>query len=302
MHYFQHFYLLGWQFAQNQEPSFAQIQSIGQPRPRGLQYDPHFDQIVWVDPLGRLQLADASTFTVRYTLHETGLYNAYAFSHNGRYLAVAIDTRFEIYHTSSGELLLTFTPDGSLRAEGPLYWSADDTLLGVNLQVRAPQAIRQSENDTVNLPYVWDIAAELGERRTILPGARAIPFFDYRNGFVYGPNNKAIVGLPERLQILDIASDGVNVIDEIPASRFEPDPIYAWKSLHDEFMYLRPNNAADIIQLDTATGDRVTFSIGRDVTAYQFDNLDGFQLSHLSRMVGEPMTTQENSLLRFLPW
>ncbi len=295
------FTIVGLVFAQNAEANFEEIQSIGQARPRGMQYDSNFDRIVWVDALGRLQLVDASSFEVQHTLYTSGFYNAYQFSHNGRYLALAIDTRFEIYDTNTGELLLTFAPDGALRAEGTLYWSDDDTLLGVNLQVRAPQAIRRSENDTTNLPYVWDIAAELGERRTILPNARAIPFFDYRNGFVYGANNKAIVGLPERLQILDITPDGVNVIGDLASSRFEQDPIFVWQSLRDDMMYVRPNsNSSEIVQLDTATGNLVSLAIGRDMNAYNLDSLDGLQLSTLSGMIGEPLATQENSLLRFL--
>ncbi|GAB5491952.1 MAG: hypothetical protein Phog2KO_21670 [Phototrophicaceae bacterium] len=295
------FIIVGLAFAQTTSDSFAELQTLGEPRPRGLQYDVNFDRIVWVDALGRLQLVDAQTFEVQHTLYATGFYNAYEFSHNGRYLALAIDTRFEIYDTETGELLLTFAPDGALVAEGTLYWSNDDTLLGVNLQVRAPQAIRRSENDTTNLPYVWDIASELGERRTILPGARAIPFFDYRNGFVYGANNKAIVGLPERLQILDITPDGVDVVAEFTANRFEPDPIFAWQSLRDDLMYLRPNpNSSEIIQFDTTTSEFVRLPIGRDINVYGFDSLEGLQRSHLSGVIGDPFTTQENSLLRYL--
>ncbi len=292
---------VGLVFAQAPDAGFAGIQTIGQPRPRGMQYDPNFDRLVWVDALGRLEIADATTFEVQHTLYNSGFYNAYEFSHDGRYLALAIDIRFEIYDTATGEKLLTFEPDGALRAEGPLYWSPDDTLLGVNLQVRAPQAIRRSENDTTNLPYVWDIAAEFGERRTILPGARAIPFFDYRNGFVYGANNKAVVGLPERLQILDIASDGVEVIGEIASSRFEQDPIFVWTSLRDDLMYIRADGGSSRLeQLDTETGNLVTIPVGSDIGAYSFDNLDGLQLSQFSSMIGEPLATQENSLLRFL--
>ncbi|MCG8613125.1 MAG: hypothetical protein MI864_21660, partial [Pseudomonadales bacterium] len=154
---------------------------------------------------------------------------------------------------------------------------------------------------TTNLPYVWDIAAELGERRTILPGARAIPFFDFRNGFVYGSNNKAVVGLPERLQILDITSSGVEVISEIPSDRFERDPIYVWTSLRDDMMYIRPNtNSSQIVQLDTETGNQVDLFIGSDISAFTFDNIDGIQLSDYTRQIGEAHNTQELSLLRFL--
>ncbi|MEL6310284.1 MAG: hypothetical protein AAFQ52_19250, partial [Chloroflexota bacterium] len=111
--------IIGHVFGQEAQADFTQVQEIGQPRPRGMQYDPNFDRLVWVDPLGRLQLVDATTFDVQHTLYNSGFYNAYTFSHNGRYLALAIDLRFEIYDTATGEILVSFAPDGALQAEGP---------------------------------------------------------------------------------------------------------------------------------------------------------------------------------------
>lgn len=294
-------FITGLVLGQTTAPAFELVQELGQPRPRGIAYEANFDQIAWVSPRGQLQLVDATTFTVQHTLYETGFYNAYEFSHNGVYLAVAIDTRFDIWDSQSGELLTTFEPDGALRAEGRLYWSLDDTLLSVNTQVRAPQAIRQSENDTSNLPYIWDVASALGERRTILPGARAIPFFDYRNGFVYGTNNTAIVGLPERLQILGISADAVDVVGEIEANRFERDPIFVWQSLHDDLMYIRPDNrASNLVQLDTTTANMVDIPIGREINTYTIDTIADLQFSRTSQIIGQPLDTQENSLLRTL--
>src|SRR5512139_505634 len=69
------------------ESSFAAVREIGRVRPQGIQYDPHFDRFVMVDPLGRLLLVDAATSDVQYVLYDTGTtYNAYAFSHDGRWL------------------------------------------------------------------------------------------------------------------------------------------------------------------------------------------------------------------------
>jgi hypothetical protein len=293
--------LAGLAIAQTTTMGFEEVARLGQPRPRGLQYDPNFDRIVWVDALGRLQLVDAKNFEVQHTLYDTGFYNAYAFSHNGRYLALAIDLRVEIWDTQTGLLLLTFLPDGALRVEAPLYWSLDDTLISVNTQVRAPQELRRSENDTTNLPWVWDIASELGERRTILPNARAIPFFDYRNGFVYGANNVAVAGIPSRLQVLDITPEGVNLIAEIPANRFEPDPMFAWFSLREDYIYVRPDEgSSELVQIDTATNQLTTLYIGRDYDDQRnIESLDGLQFSRFTRIIGNPLDTQDNSLLRF---
>ena len=281
-------------------PVFEEVTQIGRARPRGMLYDPNFNRLAWVDALGRLQLVDATDFSVQHTLYETGFYNSYEFSHNGHYLALAIELRVEIWDTATGEIVTQFEPDGALRAEGPLYWSPDDTVLAINTQVRAPQAIRQSENDTTNLPWVWDVASALGERRSILPNARAIPFFDYRNGFVFGANQKALVSLPERLQILDIAPTGVEVIGEIEANRFERDPIFVWKSLRDDMMYIRPDeNSRTLVQLDTESGNLINLPIGRDMTTPSLRAIAGIQLSRFTHIIGNPLDTQENSLMRF---
>jgi hypothetical protein len=292
--------LVGLAMAQSRPMNFEETARIGQPRPRGLQYDPNFDRLVWVDVLGRLQLVDAKTFAVQHTLYDTGFYNAYAFSHNGKYLALAIDLRLEIWDANTGTMLVAFPPDGALRVEAPLYWSLDDTLVSVNTQVRAPQELRRSENDTTNLPWVWDVASELGERRTILPNARAIPFFDYRNGFVYGANNIAVAGIAERLRVLDITPNGVNLIAEIPANRFEPDPMFAWMSLREDYIYVRPDEfSSSLVQIDTATGNLVTLDIGREYTGGNMGGIHGLQLSRFTRIIGNPLDTQDNSLMRF---
>ncbi len=285
--------LVGLALAQEREPAYELIQQLGKPRPRGIAYDPNADRFAWVDPLGQLQLVDAATYETQFTLYETGFYNAYQFSHNGQYLALAIDLRVEIWETATGELLTQIEPDGALRVEGPLYWSPDDTLLSFNTQVRAPRELRRSENDTTNLPWVWDVASALRIRRSVLPGARAIPFFDYRNGFVYGANNKAVVGLPERLQILDITPDGVNVIGEIPANRFEPDPVTVWTSWQDSHMYIRPDEgSSSIVQLDTETGNLLYLPIGFDRDARSLASLRDLQLSPQTRTIGAVTQTR----------
>ena len=280
---------------------FTLISEIGQVRPRGIQYDSNFDRFAWTDPRGQLVLVDAATLEPLHILYETGLYNAYKFSNDGQYLALAVDIRIEIWDTNTGEQLLSFTPDGALRVEAPLYWSNDDSLLSFNTQVRAPRAVRRSENDTTNLPWVWDVASEFGERLTVLRGARAIPFFDYRNGFVFGEHLKAVVGLPERLQVLDITQNGTNVIGEIPAQRFEPDPVIAWSSLLDDMLYVRPDNGSStLVQVNTAEGRQLDLPIGADLRAGRIDDFADLQFSRLSRVVGQPRDTVGNSFMRLL--
>ena len=93
--------------AWGQEPnpppeSFVLVQELGRIRPQGIQYDPNFDQFVMVDPIGRLILVDGATFETRHVLYERGSYSVYTFSHSGRWLALGIDRRVELWDTQTG--------------------------------------------------------------------------------------------------------------------------------------------------------------------------------------------------------
>lgn len=282
--------------------AFELVQEIGQVRPRGIIYDPHFDRMALVDPLGRLLLVDARTFETQHVLYESGFYNAYKFSHDGRYLALAIDLRVEVWDTQTGTLAADFEPDGALRVEGPLYFSPDDGLLSFNTQVRAPQELRRSENDTTNLPWIWDVAADRRERASILANrVTAVAFFDYRNGFVYGENDTVLAGLPQRLMVLTVDSAGTTIMNEIPApNRYEQDPIAAWFSLDDDMMYTIPTGENALWQIDTRDQSVLQLPIGRDLTRGQFERYASIVLSDQSRIIGRPNDTIGNDFLRLL--
>src|SRR5512145_5393 len=164
---------------------FTPIQQFGRLRPAGLQYDANFHRLALVDTEGQLVLADAATFQPQFVLYTGGAYNAYLFSHDGRYLALAIDRRVELWDTASGERRALFEPPAAKLAQGPMYFSPDDSWLLFDSVVPAPQELRRSENDTVSLPWLWDLPAALREARsTRLPSLasapNAYPFFSLK--------------------------------------------------------------------------------------------------------------------------
>ncbi|MBN2305224.1 MAG: WD40 repeat domain-containing protein [Anaerolineae bacterium] len=281
--------------------SFAVQQQIGQVSPRGVQYDPNFDQIAWVDAQGRLVLVDAATFEVRHVLYERGSYSVYQFSHDGRWLAVGIDRRVELWNTQTGELTVTAEPEEALRIQAPLQFADDDKLLLITAVVPAPAALRRSENDTSNLPYLWDLPAARDEAPTTLPRYFELyTFYDYRNGFVLGANDKVIAALPRRLQVMDIADQNLPVLAEIPSERFERDPISIWYSLRDDYMYALPKDSNNFWQVDTATGNVFEIPLGRDLNYADIRSLGALQLADQARIVGQPGSRQNNSFLNLV--
>jgi hypothetical protein len=282
------------------EHSFERVQQLGQLAPRGVRYDANFDRFVWVSPQGQLQLADAATYQVQHTLYETGNYNAYEFSHDGRWLALAIDLRVEVWDTQSGTLSVDFAPDGALNITGPLLFSDDDTLLLLNAIVRAPQETRRSENDTTNLPWLWDISAARRERRSILPNAEeARAFFDFRNGFFLTSQNRLLGALPQRLQLLDI-SDGYPLLLDIPTERFERDPLDIWYSVRDQYVYFRPLDAYDLLQINPETNIVTDIPLGRELNYRSLTEFSGLALSDQARIIGQANSLESNSFLRLL--
>src|SRR5262249_38428613 len=154
--------------AQNPSPDsiFVPVRQIGRLSPSGIQYDPNFDRFVMVDLQGRLLLADAATFETQHVLYDIGAYNAYQFSHDGRYLALAIDLRVELWDTQTGTKSATFEPQGAVLVQGPLFFTPDDHYMLLSSVVPAPQDIRRNENDTSIIPYIWDLRAARGKGYT----------------------------------------------------------------------------------------------------------------------------------------
>ncbi|MBN1964728.1 MAG: hypothetical protein JW910_08780, partial [Anaerolineae bacterium] len=225
--------LAGVAFGQGDEPSFVVVQEIGRAHPRGVIYDQNFDRFAWIDTAGRLVLVNAATYEVEHVLYERGTYTAYTFSHDGRWLALAIDRRVEVWETATGTLSTSLEPDGTLEMQGTLYFAEDDALLVFDAVVPAPEDIRRSENDTALLPWVWDLRDARGEAQSSLPRfVEAYPFFDYRWGVILGPNDLAIAALPNRLQFVNLGEREFPVLGEIETGRLERDPISLWRSLN----------------------------------------------------------------------
>jgi hypothetical protein len=281
--------------------SFAPVQQLGQIHPQGMRYDTNFDRFAWVDPRGQLMLVDAATFETQHILYESGSYNAYRFSHDGRYLALAIDLRVELWDTQTGTEVLSIAPDGALSVTGPLLWSDDDSFLLFSAVVRAPAAIRRSENDTSILPWLWDLPAARDEGDSRLPGrVEAYSFFDYRNGFVLGPNELLIAALPERLLLFDVVNRDIPQIGEILTARFERDPLDTWFSLRDDMIYVRPVNQSNLIQVNSETGAFFDIPVGRYLGHREIREMAGLLISDQARIIGQANSRESSSILRLL--
>jgi WD40 repeat protein len=294
--------LAGISFGQDgSEPLFVFERQIGQLRPTGIQYDPVFDRFAWVDLNGQLVLADAATYSVQHVLYTNGVYNAYKFSHDGRHLALAIDRRIELWDTRTGELAETFEPTGALQANGPLTFSADDALLLVNTLVPAPPELRRSENDTSNLPWIWDVADALDEAEPSLPRrAENVPFFDFRNGLIIGPNRTLIGGYPSRLVVIDGTSADWRVDAEISSSRAEQDPIYIWQSATDDYLYVDPR-LNTFVQVDTRDNTTVDLPLGRGLGLGSAERLASeVEFSRTAQIVGGSNHVYSTSLGRLI--
>jgi WD40 repeat protein len=292
--------LVGIVLGQERPRTFALVRQLGEPAPQGILYDPNFDRFAWTDQDGRLVLVDAKTRAVQHILYEGRTYNDYAFSHDGNWLALVIELRAELWNTNTGQLVTQLEPEGALSMAGPLQFSADDKLLNLTAVVRAPQAIRRSEFDTSNLPYIWDIAAARRERNSALPNrVDAQPFFDYRNGFLLTPNDRLFAALPDRVQMLSIGQ-GYPVLSELSTLRNERDPMVVWYSARDRFVYFRPQNSGELIQFDTADGAQFNIRPGVDYGGSGLAALQGLRLSNLMQPLGALNSTQSNSFLRLL--
>ncbi|MBC7813492.1 MAG: hypothetical protein H7175_20195, partial [Burkholderiales bacterium] len=174
--------------------SFEIVQEIGLAIPQRIIYDPVFERYAIIDAYNRLLLVDAATYNTQHMLYERGGYNDFAFSHDGRWLALAIETRIELWDSNVGTLVSSITDlSQARRIHGPMTFADDDNLLLFNGTYPAPQALRRTENDTTNVPWLWNLTAARNEGNSTFPGGvEALPFYDYRNGFVLGPDNRIV--------------------------------------------------------------------------------------------------------------
>jgi hypothetical protein len=283
------------------EHSFELVMEIGRPSPQVIKYDPNFDRFVWTDNDGRLLLVDASTYEVQHVLYESGVYSGYQFSHDGRWLALAIEQRVEVWETENGMLVQSFSPDSAQGITSLLQFSDDDTLLMLTAIVPAPDSIRRSETDTSQTPWLWELAAERGERRSILPLQRIQqPFYDLRNGLLLTPENRLFAAYSGLMQLMDIGDDSYAVLSNISTQRYERDPIDVWYGLDNQHIYFRPQNSYMLQQIRTDNYDVIDIPTGNPNGARALASFDDLALTNFSQIVGESSTTETYSLLTLL--
>jgi WD40 repeat protein len=283
--------------AQTNAERFIPDRQIGAVRPAGIQYDPNFDRFAWVDDLGRLLIVDAATYTPIRTLYDTGSYNGYSFSRNGRLFAVAIGRRVDVWDIESGSVIAQIEPQGANSVQGPFYFSLDDEFLLFDSITPAPQELRRSENDTRILPWIWDVAAAADFRPSKLPNrVLAFPYFATFTSMAAGDNGIVVQGLDSRIQIMDADTPDMTVIADIIAERDEPDPLTIWRSANDELLYVNLNRFGDILQVDTITNATYTISLGRDLTYANLDDVLGLRRARASQVIGESSSLIETAL------
>jgi WD40 repeat protein len=201
------------------QPAFELEQAIGLPLPRSVLYEPNFERYAIVDAYGALMFTDAHTYEIQHILYNSGDYTDFAFSHDGRWFVLTIDTRIELWDTQSFTIVSQLTDlSQALRVHGPLTFSEDDNLLLFYGTYPESQSLRRTEFDTQTIPWIWNLTSARNEGDSTFPAnVEAYPFFDYRNGFVMGPENRIVAALPGRLHVIDAYS--LDVLFEIAHPR-----------------------------------------------------------------------------------
>lgn len=284
---------------EEREISFEIEAEIGRALPRSLIYDPNFERLAVVDAYNRLSLVDALTYETETLLYERGGYNDIAFSNDGRWFALAIEQRIELYDANTGALVADLTDlSGALQVVGPLAFSPDDTLLKFEGVYPAPRSIRLFEGQTLNVPWVWNLPAARNEAETTFRNdVEAWQFFDYRNGFAIGPDNRIVAALPGRLQVLD--GNTVEVLFDIPTARYEQDPLSVSFSFEDDQIYVRPvERSSTLLQVDTQEGVLVEIPLNTWLTESDLELVGGIELGQQARIIGESNSRRANDLLR----
>jgi hypothetical protein len=286
--------------APENELSFQVVSEIGRAVPRSIIYDPNFERIAMIDAYNRLLLIDALTYETQHQLYENDDYHDFAFSHDGRWLALAVDKRMELYNAETGELVSKLDDPGeALSIHGPLTFSPDDNLLLFVGTHPAPQSLRRYENDTSDTPWIWNLTAARNEGQSTFPRrVEAWQFFDYRNGFVLGPDNRIVAALPGRLHIIDAYT--LDVLFEIDTARYEQDPLLVWFSLRDNRIFVLPVYEDKLLQVDTQKGVLVEIPLGQDLTQTDLATVGGIELGQAGRVIGDANSEQSYPLAEVL--
>ncbi len=281
-------------------PAFHIEGEIGRALPRKIVYEQHTERIAVVDAYNRLLLINALDYTTIYIFHEQGSYGDVAFSHDGRWLAVAYNFTMELWDTNNGKLTASFTDLGNTKSiMGPITFSSNDTMLIFFGIYPAPRELRQAETDSITYPWVWNLTAARGEGTSTFPKKlEAVQMVDYANGFVLSPDDKIIAALPGRLRILDAFT--LQPEYEIPTARYEQDPLTAWYSLLDNNVYVRPVTTDTLLQVDTKRGVLVEIPMNKALTDSDLSLIGGIELGSIAQVIGGTADHSYNPLIGVL--
>jgi len=278
-------------------PAFRIEGEIGRALPRKIVYDQHTERIAVVDAYNRLLLINALDYSTLYVLHEQGDYGDVAFSHDGRWLAVAFNFTMELWDTNSGKLAASLTQLGNAKSiMGPITFSSNDAMLIFFGIYPAPRELRQQETDSITYPWVWNLTAARGEGDSTFPKKlEAVQMVDYANGFVLSPDDKIIAALPGRLRVMDAFT--LQPEYEIPTNRYEQDPLTAWYSLLDNSVYVRPVTTDTLLQVDTKRGVLVEIPMNKPLTDSDLSLIGGIELGSIAQVIGSAGDRGYNPLI-----
>ena len=278
-------------------PAFHIEGEIGRALPRKIVYDQKTERIAVVDAYNRLLLINALDYSTIYILHEQGRYGDVAFSHDGRWLAVAFNFTMELWDTNSGKLAASLPDLGNTKGLiAPITFSSNDEMLIFFGIYPAPRELRQSENDSITYPWVWHLTAARGEGDSTFPKKlEAVQMVDYANGFVLSPDDKIIAALPGRLRVLDAFT--LQPEYEIPTARYEQDPLTAWYSLLDNSVYVRPVTTDTLLQVDTKRGVLVEIPMNKALTDSDLSLIGGIELGSIAQVIGNTADRSYNPLI-----
>jgi hypothetical protein len=289
--------IFGHTAAQSVLQPFDRIGTIGRERPAVPLYLPQADQFVSVELTG-VVVRDAATLDVVRTIDTRPALDAVAVSSDETTLAVAVDLRIDVYDLPTGTLVARFEPPGARAVQGPLRFTRGDELLVFDTLVPAPQELRRSENDTVLLPWVWDVAAAREERRSVLVnGVDSYPFFEPRVSLITGPGGVVVLGLNNRLHIFDTDTPDLEQLADITIDRLETDPVTAWQSATEPILYVATDRFGGLLQIDTRTNTLRALSLGRDLGRRDFAALRDLPRTRAyAPLAGAPGSALETAL------
>jgi WD40 repeat protein len=271
---------------------------IGRALPRKIVYDPQYEHMAVVDAYNRLLFVNALDYSTLAVLHEFGQYGDIAFSHDGRWLAVAYGVTMELWDTQTYSRAASLPNLGNVRQLlGPIAFSTNDEVLIFYGIYPAPRELRVTETDSITYPWVWHLPAARDEAESTLPNkVEAIQMVDYPNGFVLSPDDKIVAALPSRLRVMDAFT--LQPEYEIPTARYEQDPLTVWFSLRDNSVYVRPVSSDTLLQVDTKRGILVEIPMNTALTQADLDLIGGLEVGSIAQVIGGVAHRDANPLLQ----